>query len=333
MPLSISNFKERTLWRLLARGLTLVLATGLTVMLLAVILPKNIHSYYFGLQKKEDLLAQTPSPRLILCGGSNVAFGVDSEELSKQLGIRTINTSLHAGLGLSFMLRQIRSQVKAGDVVLVIPEYQNFTSSLWRGDGVLSEIFVEVPSSAFYWGPENILTVVETIVPAVQRRFRDGWIFRLNFEEMLRSPEIVYTSRAFNGYGDVITHLGKDRPPTTIPLMYQQKVVVYNFIGISYLREFIHACEQRGGYAYLLPPCIRREDFEASQRVFNRIYEEITRAFPRNTLSLPSEFVLETDRHFYDTAYHLNMKGREIRTGLIISSLKKTEWYKMRMSP
>ncbi len=327
MPLSIFNFRKPSPWRLLARGLTLVLATGLTVTLLAVFLPKNIHSYYFGFQKKIELLAHTQAPRLILCGGSNVAFGVDSEAISKQLHIRTINTGLHAGLGLSYMLRHVQFFIRPGDVVLLIPEYQFFTSSVWRGQSALSELFLEVPTSASYWGPENLITLVETLPSVVQKRFMDTFIFGKKVQEEKLSHRDFYSAQSFNKYGDVTSHLNEIRPGKTIPLMYNRKDVAYCFKIISYIRKFIEASEKKNAQVYLLPPCIRREDYEATTGVFITIYDELRRRFPKHTLSAPLEFVFEADRYFFDAEYHLNAEGRTLRTELIISSLKKTEWY------
>ena len=39
-------------------------------------------------------------------------------------------------------------------------------------------------------------------------------------------------------------------------------------------------------------------------------------------VALPSRYAME-DKYFYDSPYHLNMSGREIRTELMIDDLKR----------
>src|SRR6266436_7071833 len=57
---------------------------------------------------KHHLLVQQPSPRIVFVGGSNLAFGLDSSEIERSLSYHPINMGLHIGLGLAFMLAEVK---------------------------------------------------------------------------------------------------------------------------------------------------------------------------------------------------------------------------------
>ena len=81
------------------------------------------NAYMAAIADKMHLLDSIPSPRLILMSGSSMAFGVDSELLSKELEIPVVNASLHFKLGSRFMINQLKSTVRKGDFVLITLEY------------------------------------------------------------------------------------------------------------------------------------------------------------------------------------------------------------------
>lgn len=63
--------------------------------------------YLQAYNKKCQLLEDTPSPRIIFVGGSNLAFGLDSQRIKDSLNINVINYGLHAGIGLKYMIDDI----------------------------------------------------------------------------------------------------------------------------------------------------------------------------------------------------------------------------------
>ena len=92
------------------------------VLVLLSLPPDNLHAAAID---KERLLRDAPSPRVVLVGGSAMAFGVDSEALAEDLGgdYRVVNMGLHAGLGLDFLLNETLDGLREGDVVVISPEY------------------------------------------------------------------------------------------------------------------------------------------------------------------------------------------------------------------
>jgi hypothetical protein len=95
-------------------------------------------NYLLSILEKEKLARTTPSPKILLIGGSNLAFGIDSKEIEDSLGLNVVNMGLYAKLGLKYMLAQARPYIKAGDVAVVVPEYDQFYGEYANGDNTLN---------------------------------------------------------------------------------------------------------------------------------------------------------------------------------------------------
>ncbi|HVD61344.1 MAG TPA: hypothetical protein VNC11_10775, partial [Gemmatimonadaceae bacterium] len=65
------------------------------------------NNYLAAVLEKDRLIRNTPSPKVILVGGSNLAFGIDSKLMQDSLGLRVVNMGLYAKLGLRYMLAQV----------------------------------------------------------------------------------------------------------------------------------------------------------------------------------------------------------------------------------
>lgn len=104
------------------------------------------NTYLNGIHYKHELLKVTSSPRLLLHGGSNIAFGIDSEKLEKELSIPVINLGIHAGLGATFIIEDLKSIMQPNDLIILSPEY-----FIGKGDIMIQKRAIEVyPKSANY---------------------------------------------------------------------------------------------------------------------------------------------------------------------------------------
>src|SRR5690349_24986573 len=78
-----------------------ILLTAVLVAFVFLSIGPDPTHYFAGSLLQLELLENTPSPRIILIGGSNVSFGIDARLMQQTLGIPVINDGLHAGLGLT----------------------------------------------------------------------------------------------------------------------------------------------------------------------------------------------------------------------------------------
>ncbi len=65
----------------------------------------NPDDYLAILIDKHKIAEKINTPKIILVGGSNLAFGIDTKVLGEYLGIPVANMGLRAELGVDFMLR------------------------------------------------------------------------------------------------------------------------------------------------------------------------------------------------------------------------------------
>lgn len=147
------------------RKLSLVLPTSvgaivafLICQIVIVLIPPVVQrsSFLAGAIEKHKLLQMTPSPRLILVGGSNVAFGFDSDYLSSELKLPVINMGLHGGLGLRYALNEVAPYIRKNDLIVVAPEYPQFEDP--NGDLTLLQLISVYPQALMYVSPENIVS-------------------------------------------------------------------------------------------------------------------------------------------------------------------------------
>ena len=83
-------------------NILLIAGILITLILAITMLPMEQDGYLQAYNKKCQLLEDTPSPRIIFVGGSNLAFGLDSQRIKDSLNINVINYGLHAGIGLKY---------------------------------------------------------------------------------------------------------------------------------------------------------------------------------------------------------------------------------------
>src|SRR6476661_8416978 len=103
------------------------------------------NDYIAAVLEKDRLIRNTPSPKIILVGGSNLAFGVDSKLLQDSLRLPVVNMGLYAKLGLRYMLAQVKPYIRAGDIVVVVPEYDQFYGQFSEGDNTLNTALLYAP--------------------------------------------------------------------------------------------------------------------------------------------------------------------------------------------
>ena len=103
-------------------------------------------NYLAAVLEKDRLIRNAASPKIVLVGGSNLAFGIDSKMMQDSLGKTVVNMGLYAKLGLKYMLAQVRPYIREGDIVVVVPEYDQFYGDFANGDHTLNTALLYAPN-------------------------------------------------------------------------------------------------------------------------------------------------------------------------------------------
>ena len=263
--------------------------------------------------KKERLISSRGKPRLIILGGSGTFFGIDSELLEKQLGFTVVNAGVHAGLGLNATLNLFIQEIQSGDQVVIIPEYGMLVNP--NGVGELSSMLGGAISRPTL-GARTPLQVLEEGL-AAGRPGLTSIAFTLN--------RITGSTQHQKGYDQLMNRYGDAQQipegQFSVAPVWRSGRQNPSPHGLNQLRSFRQQVEEKGGQLTIALPWLLAKPepenkFQIQQDL--QVLQEIAPVlFNSETLNAQSDVSL-----FSDTAYHLSVKGRRIRTQELAEQLK-----------
>lgn len=282
---------------------------GCVVFLLTIlyaIVPVSPNHYVQAYKQKCKLLDSVPSPRIIFVGGSNLAFGLDSKRIQDSLHINVINYGLHAGIGLKYMLDDVASYVQNGDILIVAPEWEQFYTAMY-GEGATLPFIprVEGCGKLQLFNQQQIITLIKGIPTYLQQNI---------FPQKI-TPK-TYLASNFNQYGDEVRHWTLENKFTSHPKLIQTNFSQqFGQYFITELKKLQQQCK-----VYILPPACYQKAFATWQPQIKEVSLFLSKnGFP--FLVSPKTFAFP-EENMYDTDYHLNKKGVDQRTDLVIEALK-----------
>ena len=122
---------NRPFVRFLSLLLTVLIIIPLTAA--AVVFTPDVYGDTFlgALAPKLQWLRTAKEKRIIVVGGSSVAFGLDSPMLKQYTGYEVVNFGLYATLGTRIMLDLSEDYIREGDIVILAPEIDSQTLSMY----------------------------------------------------------------------------------------------------------------------------------------------------------------------------------------------------------
>lgn len=256
-----------------------------------------------------------PSPRLLLIGGSNLAFGVDSTALEQRMGLPVVNMAISAGGGLDFILNEADSVARRGDVLLVSLEYEHFVSDMTLTEHV-QQLVSARPGNAAYLSFGQVKRLLDRGLVTLHSVAREG----LRRKRPSANAFTVYAREAFDEHGDVTAH--HDQPASyDLKKLYgelPQAPVDREAIrqAVWRLNDFVIRCEQDGiRVLFAFPPVA--EDYYASQRGLIDAVAEIAAAELAAPIINDLSQVVLPPGMFFDTAYHLSLAGKRVHTAAL----------------
>ena len=272
--------------------------------------------YLGAARQKQERLKNLGSPKLVVIGGSNAAFGIESEALEKALCKPVVNMGLHAALGFRYMTAEVVDQLGAGDLVIVALEYSNFEKPD-RMEDVLSVAIDRVPEALafvpWYYRPKLLFGLAVW-------RMQAAWNAIVHrsaiFEE---SP--IYNTRAFDERGDMVAHLAQPIPTErkSEPEEFDTLYVDQSFWPIA--SEFDERAKAVGARVLFSWPSVSRSMYRALD---SEAVRKAMQAHGLTVIGSPGDYVFP-EPMFFDTWYHLHSEGRSQRTALLLRDLCEAE--------
>jgi hypothetical protein len=274
--------------------------------------------YLAAWRDKQARLAASPPPRLLLVGGSSLAFGVDSARLERAFGRSVVNLGLHAGLGAEFILRQGEAAARAGDLVLLtvegpllVPDYQGHAPTLL-------ELLTLAPEAIRYVPPRALPGLLDQGLQLVGKRPRALALWAAGQDV---GASDIYARSAFDERGDAVGHLDRGSlngggahgglPP--VPLESQRRMLArLNLFG-----ERVGCHGARAAFALAPVP---EDDRPRQEKRLQAFVALLRRDLQMPLLDVP---LFYPRGEFFDTAFHLTAHGRRLRTQAMVAALER----------
>lgn len=304
-------------------------ALSITVLLLCVLLLNAgmltiIHlryqdSYAAAQVDKIALLENTASPRIIFVGGSNVAFGVDSAMVQATTGYHVVNMGLNGNLGLRYMLSVVQAYVQPGDLVVIMPEYQQFLNDNDNLGPIFVQMLIANPELVKYLSSPKEIVAIAQLFPYVYTQAFKSIIKDIQQRDCIFCPndEQIYYRAAFNAYGDVISH-EKIHPTREIGHLYLSYTEDNPNIhkATQVINQFVQETAQQQVITLMLYPATPFPS-ENTLRVLEELEQELNSQLSMDVVgSLQDAWYSRA--LFFDTCYHLIPAGRELNTERIL---------------
>lgn len=292
--------------------LLLLILPFILVLSVAFLLPPEYDETFVGaLDEKLERLHSIEEDKILIVGGSSVAFGYDSEIIEKYLDMPVVNFGLYAALGTKLMLDLSKNEVEEGDIVIIAPEMDSETLSLYFSALMTLRALESSPEYLFDIPSEHTASLVGSI-----------WSFAVEkFENKIIEKELqegIYRADSFDERGDI----KYPRPENVMREYYDanrtldltESIVGEDFL--NYLNEYISHCKSVGAKVYFeFPPMNRLAISKNSTEDTRYEFEE----FLRERLDCPIiaasvEDYIYDEGYFYDSNFHLNDAGVVMHT-------------------
>ncbi len=280
---------------------------------LAFALPRQYGDTFTSvLCDKVDRLAEIDEPKIVVLGGSSVAFGLDSALIERYTGMPVVNFGVYAALGTKLMLDLSRDFIKEGDIIVLAPEldaqtlsmYFNAETTLEATDGRF-DILSRIPG-------EHLFSLLGAT-----------WDFagdKISYIQSGTAPSTTgaYDRDNFNEYGDIVY----ERVENVMSLYYDPNTAVNLSAEIldpefkDYLNEYVKFCERKGATVYFSWCPVNELSIAEDTKSDERIAE--FQSFMQDSINCTfisdiNDYILDAG-YFYDTNFHLNDAGVSARS-------------------
>jgi len=270
---------------------------------------------------KKARLASLGEPKIVLLGGSNVGFGIDSKRIQDSLNMEVMNMSMVGGVGLDYLMRQSLPLLNEGDVLVLIPEYTNFYSAVYFGNVFLAAILFDVVSETI---PDIRMRQWKSLLPFAAKygasKITGLPILIKAYVSKEPSTALFHSKEAYNVYGDNEKHWDLE-PQLVVAEPYNPMNNDLNDFSFEGILEVLLAAEANGIKILLLPPCYQQSSFANQSEVINSIDKKL-KAQGTPYFTHPIRYRM-ADSLFFDTNYHLNKQGVDLRTTYVIEDLRQ----------
>lgn len=285
----------------------------------------DANAYLAASIDKQQLLKKSAAPRLILIGGSNVAFGFDSAELRRGLHLQPVNMGLNAGLGLAFMLNEVEAHLQPNDIVLIAPEFEHFGAKYFGEVETLFDAVLSNPDNLKFLSLMHGRVLLDQGLRLLGQIARSVWrslALHAKKESVAVVASRIYSRSSFNEFGDIV--VPQDQAPRSLK---ETRIFEIDAVGlkraIERLNSFHKTARNLGVTVWFAHPPVTAAAYKRHRRTFDRLENSLRQSLSIPVLN-PLEQMVFPNELFFDSAYHLNSRGAHLRSRQIIEAMQRS---------
>lgn len=293
-----------------------ILSLPLLLGMIVFLLPAQYDETYLGeMNEKRRRLENVQGRKLVVVGGSSVAFGIRSDLMEEQLEMPVVNWGLYAPLGSRTMLEACFDEIGEGDIVVFSPEQDPETLSFsFRAEAVWQAMDGDYSLLSVFREPEQ-----KQLLGA----FPGFAVAKLKYALHGR-PQVggIYQKGSFNEYGDISS---AGREGNQMPEGYDAAHLIdFSFFPdeefIQYLNAYASRIQKKGADFYYRFCPMNASAVVGGERI-DEWFLRLDREADFTILGNPHQCVMESG-WFFDTNFHLNEAGAVVNTYYFIRDIK-----------
>lgn len=305
--LYISNFKENFIF----------LSKILVFLLFAIgyflhIMPQYAGLYTASLENKVHRLKSIDEPKIVLLGNSNLAFGINSEMIEKEVGMPVVNMGLHASAGNAFHEEMAKYNVVEGDLYIIC--HTEFSDNNSMSDVTFCWSILEDHFELWkILRPSDIYSMLKTF-PVYLKKCLNLYIENSGNID----PETVYGKSAFNKYGDICLYR-EGGHYTFEKTVEPPKINTTTINRINKLNKWLN---DRGATLLVAGYPIGNGELTVKKKEFIKFQQELEKKLDCPVISQYTDYMFDY-KYFYDTEWHLSSEGADMRSAQLIEDIRK----------
>ncbi|MGI9550430.1 MAG: hypothetical protein ACR2MT_04470 [Aurantibacter sp.] len=271
--------------------------------------------YIGGIRSKMKKLKEVKGRKIVIVGGSNASFGIDTDVMEDQLKMPVVNMALHGGLPAKYMIEQVRPHLQNGDILIMSREHDGLAGD-YRWNHMVG---TEVPLMPTYDFSEiRVLLSDRNLFETSITSFFNTIKLYVRWHPFERRKEVrsVYDSRVFkednilpkymNGtYKDSLTVHRLKRPNPKSLLM-------------NGLKAYKGELEEKGVACYITPAVVVEGYYSETEIL--PFWEYISEHTGIPLLNNKKTYVYKKT-YFLNSQHHTNLEGRALRTRSLIQDI------------
>ena len=285
--------------QLVLRLLTLAVVTIGVVLAIVVLIPDE-NDYAKATLLKHERLASLTDRKVVLVGGSNLSFGMESDIIERETACPTVNMGMNGYFGARYMLNEVKPDLRSGDIVVLAFEWDNYGKSVDGTGKDLLAIAKTNPSALAYFTPHQMGAAALEIPYIAQVKILR--VMGQSFQGDLNGHDGVVWDWEFEQ--------GLDLTTTGIDLEI-----------ISLIKDFVRVMRERDVTVLMSYTPTMRQYYQLQSGPINEAHRLLTSGPDAVEAPRPPEDFVFDSSYFFDTVYHLKTTSRVERSQMVADDI------------